>query len=203
MADSGKIKPVKQVSTNMARNSMVHAEHAAPEVTLYGRIAGGIVGHVGVPKNDLHFTVVIADPYSGIFGLDGQPSTDIRPSLHRIGSTFDNFKLITAKFYYNTLPDSPVIKISISPPAGMSGHVFAQSLIRHAYNFASYNLPYSIPKHLVREVMIDGEYNSSSYVAGLLYSVMGYVPKIETAGYQTPGWDQPIPSSYFKGEAIR
>jgi hypothetical protein len=51
--------------------------------------------------------------------------------------------------------------------------------------------------------MIEGEYNSSSFVAGLLRSVMGYVPNIDVPGFQVPGWDTPIPSSYFKGEAIR
>jgi len=48
-----------------------------------------------------------------------------------------------------------------------------------------------------------GEYNSSSYVAGLLRSVMGYVPLISTPGYQVPGWESPMPGHYFKGEAIR
>jgi hypothetical protein len=51
--------------------------------------------------------------------------------------------------------------------------------------------------------MVEGEFNSSSYVAGLLKSVMGYVPKLYIQEYQTPGWDSPIPSSYYKGEAIR
>jgi hypothetical protein len=46
--------------------------------------------------------------------------------------------------------------------------------------------------------MQQGEFNSSSFMAGLLYSVMGYVPKISTPGYQTPGWESPVPSSFFR-----
>ena len=48
-----------------------------------------------------------------------------------------------------------------------------------------------------------GEYNSGSYLAALLQSVMGYVPQISVMGYQAPGWESPMPSHFFKGEAIR
>jgi len=47
------------------------------------------------------------------------------------------------------------------------------------------------------------EYNSSSYLAALLRSVMGTVPVIRVAGYQVPGWENPMPLHFFKGEAIR
>jgi len=33
--------------------------------------------------------------------------------------------------------------------------------------------------------------------------VMGYVPELRVAGYQTPGWEEPMPLHFFKGEAIR
>ena len=46
--------------------------------------------------------------------------------------------------------------------------------------------------------MLRGEYNSSSFIAGLLNSVYGYAPKISFPGYQMPGWDNPIPSHYFR-----
>jgi len=51
--------------------------------------------------------------------------------------------------------------------------------------------------------MRSGEYNSSSYLAGLLKSVMGYVPLISISRYQAPGWEAPMPGHFFKGEAIR
>ena len=42
------------------------------------------------------------------------------------------------------------------------------------------------------------EYNSSSFVAGLLLSVYEYVPEVNFPGYQTPGWENPIPAHYFR-----
>lgn len=111
--------------------------------------------------------------------------------------------LIKTKVYNNQFPEKTVIEIVIDPPSGMSRTLFAQELARKACAFASYVLDYSFPKQLRQPVMIPGEFNSSSYMAGLLNSVMGYVPVIKTPGYQTPGWDTPIPASYFKGEAIR
>ncbi|MNR58696.1 hypothetical protein D3C85_1797530 [compost metagenome] len=51
--------------------------------------------------------------------------------------------------------------------------------------------------------MNPGEYNSSSYLAALLRSVMGSVPDLGVSGYQAPGWESPMPLHFFKGEAIR
>jgi hypothetical protein len=194
---------VAVVNTNTTRDSLVRVEHAAPTVALHGRIAGGAVGRLSLPRPALHLTIVISDPYSGIFGIDGQPTDDAHITLSRIGESLSHFKLIRVKFYYNELPTKTEIRLPVEPPHGMSGQVFAQALMRKAYDFVSYSLPYRFPKHIVRDVMVEGEYNSSSFAAGLLLSVMGYLPRIETPGFQTPGWDQPIPSSYFKGEALR
>jgi hypothetical protein len=167
------------------------------------RIAGGFVGFLGTPKNAVHMTVVVSDPYAGIFGMDGQPTADVYPSIKAPGQALDSFKLIKVQFYYNQLPTAVRLVIPIDPPPGMSGQVFAQTLIQKAYSFASYDLPYKLPKQLVRNVMVEGEYNSNSFAAGLLQSVCGYVPVIDTPGFQVPGWENPIPSSYFKGEARR
>ena len=198
-----------EAKTNTEINSVARAQHSEPTITLMGRVAAGRIGYLGVVgsgrKPDLHFTLVIDDAYSGIFGFDGQPTVDMSPSqiLKIGGRPFSHVKLIKTNFYRNQIPEKVIIKINMDPPSGMSKQAFAQELTRKALNFSSYTLPYSVPKLLVGEVMVEGEHNSSSYVAGLLQSVMGYVPEISTPGYQTPGWDTPIPASYFKGEALR
>ena len=91
----------------------------------------------------------------------------------------------------------------IEPTADMSAETFAQSLIGRAHNFASYAVDYSAPKHLGGDNLRAGEYNSSSYLAGLLTSVMGCAPVLVCPGYQTPGWENRLPSSLYKGEALR
>lgn len=193
----------KSTTSNTAQDSLVDVRHAPPKIELFGRVAADLLGKLSQPKTALHLTIVISDPYTGAFGIDGQPTDDMKVNIRDLGRTFSNFKLIRVKFYYNEFPTKIQVRIPVEPPAGMTQQVFAQSLIRKAYNFASYSLPYSFPKNVIKDVMVEGEYNSSSFVAGLLKSVMGYVPKIEVPGFQLPGWDMPIPSSYFKGEAVR
>ncbi|MBW8718591.1 MAG: hypothetical protein JF629_22890, partial [Variovorax paradoxus] len=86
---------------------------------------------------------------------------------------------------------------------GMSRQEFARQLVVNSQKFASYVSPYSAPKNILGSRMRPGEYNSSSYVAGLLKSVTGYVPLVSVPGYLTPGWESPMPAHYYKGEAIR
>lgn len=200
------------VKTNSVAASVARVQHSEPRVYLVGRIAAqfndevivggkrilprlgvGSLGLLGMGrKADLHFTLIVSDSYSGIFGFDGQPTFDA-----------GNRGSIRTQYYRNVLPSGTFIQIDVAPPVGMSQSVFAQKLVVQAYNFASHTLDYSVPEKLVGSTMVAGEYNSSSFVAGLLNSVMGHVPKIETPGYQTPGWESPVPASYFKGEALR
>jgi hypothetical protein len=176
-----------------------------PKFYLVGRIAGGLAGYVGgVLSPDLHFTVIIEDANGKTTGIDGQPTTDLNFSTNVRNNPVKDFKMLRTNFYWNEMPSGIKIKIPLEPPAGMSGFTFKQELMKKAYAFASYSLDYSLPKNINGRQMNRKEYNSSSYVAGLLNSVMGYVPKISTpGGYQTPGWETPIPASYFKGEAMR
>ena len=196
--------------TNPETGSVAKAQHSPPTVTLMGRVAANVLGHAGRlgpgGKTDLHFTLIIDDAYSGIFGIDGQFAVNTGLSIDRYdgsSGTLGNFAVIRSNFYRNELPSDALVQMKVDPPAGMSVQKFAQELIRNAHNFASFTAPYSVPKKIVMETMVEGEYNSSSYIAGLLRSVMGYVPALPTPGYQRPGWDSPIPASYFKGEALR
>lgn len=201
-------------TTNNNITSIAAVQHSEPTITLLGRVAGGSAGYVGLlgrgRKKDLHFTLIIEDSYTGIFGFDGQPASDpnSKPSMTEIGIGIfiptPNIKRavssikIKTNYYRNILPSGVVIKIKIDPPQGMPASVFASKLISKACGFADYEVDYSAPSGIIGETMIKGEHNSSSYIAGLLQSVMGYVPQISTPGYQTPGWDSPIPSEYFK-----
>jgi hypothetical protein len=203
-ATAYKKSPMTTRLTNETKNSHVNINKSDPEVWLYGRIAAGVVGKIGEIDSgpSLHFTVMIFDEYSGIFGVDGQPTFNFG-SIKHPAEILDNVKLIRTNFYDNTIPKGVVVKIKIKTPTAMNSQVFAQELKKRAHNFASFSLRYSAPKRLYGSTMLDGEYNSSSYVAGLLCSVMGSVPEISTPGYQTPGWENPIPLSYFKGEAFQ
>lgn len=177
-------------------NSVAQAQHSEPNVTLYGRIAADPVGYVSWPDPpDLHFSIIIDDAYSGITVIDGQPSL-LEAGVRNLG-------LIRTNRYTNSLPGGAVVKSPLNPPQGMSRQEFARQLVVNSQKFASYVSPYSPPKNIRGSVMRPGKYNSSSYVAGLLRSVMGYVPLVSAPGYQTPGWESPMPGHYYKGEAIR
>ncbi len=176
-------------------HSVAHAQHSEPNVTLYGRIAADPVGYVSWPSPDLHFSIIIDDAYSGITVIDGQPT------LLEAGRR--NFGLIRTNRHTNSLPGGAVVKIPLSPPQGMSRQEFARQLTVNSQKFASYVSPYSVPKNIRGAEMRPGKYNSTSYVAGLLRSVMGYVPLVSAPGYQIPGWESPMPGHYYKGEAIR
>ncbi|MEJ8853338.1 hypothetical protein WKW79_02085 [Variovorax robiniae] len=105
------------------------------------------------------FSLVISDAYSGITLIDGQPTMP--------GLGYENFKRITTNFQH-TIPENAKLRIPLRPPAGMSRQDFARKLMEKAQNFTSYVSPYSAPKHVHGSRMRPGEYNSSSYIAGLL-----------------------------------
>ncbi|MDB5825939.1 MAG: hypothetical protein JWQ73_159 [Variovorax sp.] len=181
--------------TNTKVGSVAQAQHSAPVCTLYGRIAASPLGRLGKPFPDLHLSLIIDDAYSGIVVIDGQPT------MNEVG--IKNALLIRTNTYENALPKGAVFQLSLSPPDKMSKQVFAQELVMRSLHFSSYVATYSFPEKVRGAKMNPGEYNSGSYLAGLLQSVMGYVPAISTPGYQTPGWENPMPRSFFKGEAMR
>lgn len=180
---------------NTNENSVGRAQHSTPTFTLYGRVAAGPAGLVGTPYPSLHISLVIDDAYSGLTVIDGQPTMG-EAGLH-------NVLRIRTNIYANTLPTDVVVKIPLAPPGGMSPEAFARTLMRRATDFSSYVSPYSFPARLRGDRMNPGEYNSSSYLAALLRSVMGSVPDLGVSGYQAPGWESPMPLHFFKGEAIR
>lgn len=210
-------KKTGAANTNETSGSIARLQHSEPTITLMGRVAGGVFGNVGLVgagrKQDLHFTIIIDDAYTGIFGFDGQPDApppEAKPSINAVlvDSMFPAFGVVQGRlkpnlkiktnYYRNTLPAGIVLQIIIDPPAGMAVSTFASKLIAKACGFANHKIDYSLPSGVIGITMVDGEYNSSSYISGLLNSVLGHVPVIHTGNYQAPGWDSPIPAKYYK-----
>jgi hypothetical protein len=184
------------VAMSTGTTTVVHAQHSEPNVTLYGRIAAGTVGYISWPDPpDLHFSIVIDDAYDGITVLDGQPT------LWEAG--IRNMALIRTNRHENSTPSGVRVRIPLRAPTGMTQQKFARQTVANSQKFVSYVAPYSAPKNIRGSRMRSGEYNSSSYVAGLLSSVMGRTPSISTPGFQVPGRENPMPGHFFKGEAIR
>lgn len=201
--DGEKAKPSGQKPTNTTLGSIVVVKHNPPQIELWGRIAAtavlGVVdgrkitiepGRINNKTPSLHFTIVILSDYYGIIGIDGQPTGTERG--------LEKTMFLRTNFYRNTFPGEIILKIKLTPSNGMSEEFFAQKLVKTAKNFKDYSVKYSLPDNLSGGKMLKGEYNSSSYISGLLNSVMGHIPQIKTPGYQTPGWENPVPSSYFR-----
>ncbi len=171
------------------------ALHSQPTFELHGRIAGNIVGLVSWPgPPDMHLSLVITDAYTGVTVIDGQPTY--------LEAGARNFLRITTNVS-RQFPNNVKLRLPLAPPSGMTPQEFALRLFEQAQNFTSYVAAYSAPAKVRGSRMRPGQYNSSSYLAGLLRRVMGYVPYIDTPGYQVPGWESPMPAHFFKGEAIR
>jgi hypothetical protein len=131
----------------------------------------------------------------GTVCIDGQPT------LFEAG--LKNAKLIRSNFYYDSLPTKIEVEQPLEPPFGMDPEEFAKRLYQLAQSFASYTEGYSSPAHLTGSAMKEGEYNSNSYLAGLLHSAMGSIPLLNLRAqdgtqYQAPGFETPIPDSYFR-----
>jgi hypothetical protein len=193
-----KTPAASDTSTAMSTGSttVAHAQHSEPNVTLYGRIAAGPVGDISWPDPpDLHFPIVIDDAYNGITVLDGQPP------LWEAG--IRNMALIRTHRYENSTPNGVRGRMPLRATQGMTQQEFARQIVVNSQEFVSYVAPCSAPKNTRGSRMRSGEYNSSSYVAGLLSSVMGCAPSLSTPGFQAPGRESPMRGHFFKGEAIR
>ena len=179
---------------------VVPLQPIAPRFALLGRVAADFLGRSGIPYTALHFTLAMFDTEWGTVCIDGQPT------LWEAG--IKNTRLIRSNFYYDSLPTKIEIEQEFLPPAGMEPEEFAKRLYQKAQSFSSYTEYYSPPDFFVRPVMHEGGYNSNSYMAGLLHSVMGSVPDLQLSAkdgtqYQAPGWESPLPDSSFKGESIQ
>jgi len=74
----------------------------------------------------------------------------------------------------------------------MSDCDFIRALISAAASYQS-NLPYSFPS-IPSGAMSSGQYNSNSFVSGVLQAVGATPPSINAGGqFQLPGYQNPIP----------
>jgi len=85
----------------------------------------------------------------------------------------------------------------VDPPAGMSDCDFIRALVSAAASYQD-NLPYSFPYISVLGLpdgtMTPGQYNSNSFVSGVLQAVGATPPPINGgSNFQLPGYQNPIP----------
>lgn len=163
------------------------------KVILAARIAAVAAGYVtwfNGREPSLHLTILLKN-YKDywVYGLDGQPDRLMQAPSR---------KLIISNFYRNVMPSGILATKPLAPPPRMSDEDFADALANAAHNFFGSTVNYSFPAKVTGRRMLFGEYNSSSFVAGLLRSVYGYVPLISFPGYAMPGWENPIPAHYFR-----
>jgi hypothetical protein len=176
------------------RSNMVIPQTRSTRVILAARVAARVAGYLSEANGrgtSLHFTILLENFRDyWVYGFDGQPD-----SMFQAPSK----KLIMSNFYRNRVPGGILGRMILPPPSSrMSEEQFADTLANGAHNFFSSTAHYSFPANIVGRRMLQGEYNSSSFIAGLLLSVCGYVPKVNFPGYQTPGWENPIPAHYFR-----
>jgi hypothetical protein len=175
-----------------------------PRAYLAARIAADPLGRLSklnLRGRALHFTILIENfRQYAVYGFDGQPDNVFQAPSR---------KLIISNFYKNTEPTNILFRSYLMPPyaAGYNApsgddrtadERFADDLANAAHNFFSSTEYYSFPAYVLGRRMLPGEYNSSSFISGLLKYVMGYIPRVKSPGYQTPGWENPIPSHYFR-----
>lgn len=193
-----------QMQQQAIKRPFAHVAARVPRAYLVARVAArpaGWASKLNQHGSSLHFTILLED-FRGyaVYGFDGQPD-DIFQAPSK--------KLIVSNFYRNREPSGILFRHFLVPPyiVGYARPIgddrsaeerFADELANAAHNFFSSTEHYSFPANIVGRRMLNGEYNSSSFIAGLLNYVMGYIPKVSAPGYQMPGWESPIPSHYFR-----
>jgi hypothetical protein len=84
------------------------------------------------------------------------------------------------------------VKRVVTAPAGMSDCDFIRALISAAASYQN-NVPYSLPS-IPSGAMSPGQYNSNSFVAGVLNAVGALPPSLNNGGrFQFPGYQNPLP----------
>jgi hypothetical protein len=100
---------------------------------------------------------------------------------------------LVAKFNYpGDAVSNAQFRQVVRPPAGMSDCDFIRALVSAAASYQD-ELPYSFPK-IPSGFMAPGQYNSNSFVSGVLQAVGATPPSINAGGkFQLPGYQNPIP----------
>jgi len=103
---------------------------------------------------------------------------------------------LVAVFNYpgDAVANTQIAGQKVFPPVGMSDCDFIRNLISAAASYPG-NLPYSFPS-IPSGAMAPGQYNSNSFVSGVLGAVGANPPAIDTGTggqFQVPGYQNPIP----------
>ena len=156
------------------------------KVEIQGNVAGGDLGNRTDPRS-LHLSVSISDGYAGLTVLNGQPR----------GPGW--FCMLCLNSEATAAAHGPIVwgPHALAIPAGMTSTSFANALVGATNQYANYLVPYSMPS-LPSGAMNSWQFNSNSWVAGLLYSVTGGIPAYTFAPDQAPGYANPVPSWTFR-----
>ncbi len=139
----------------------------------------------------------LTSPTSGHLALWLEPDKPCEcsnvPAMQTIGAQPVSGKLVTTYSYPKDSPNRADFIQLLDPPPGMSDCEFINALIDAARSYRN-DLPYSLPHNLAGR-MDAGEYNSNSFISGVLQAVGVHPPVIEAGGksYQFPGYQNPIP----------
>jgi RHS repeat-associated protein len=157
------------------------------KVLLSGHMAAGPGGRVTHP-NSYHFALNL-NPDDACKCKGQWPLT--------LGGQPLNGKLIGAYNYPgDSLANAQFTQV-VPTPQGMTDCEFIKALMHASYRYHN-NLPYSFPRIGLIPFLPDGEmapgtYNSNSYISGILVRAGAMPPIIAGDGFQTPGYENPIP----------
>ena len=174
-----------------ARDPNVFIDPAGLEAQIVGHLAGGPVGRLTSP-NSYHLAIQLnpgkdCDP-GGVKTLGGQPS-----------GNFANGNLVSKPNYPGDSKDIAYTQ-AIPTPEGMSDCEFLKRLIKASGTYCNC-LKYSKPDVSMMPGVSDGNmpagnYNSNSFVSGVIESAGGKPPVLQTGGaWQAPGYQNPVPIS--------
>ena len=174
-----------------ARDPNVFIDPAGLEAQIVGHLAGGPVGRLTSP-NSYHLAIQLNPgkdcDLGGVKTLGGQPS-----------GNFANGNLVSKPNYPGDSKDIAYTQ-AIPTPEGMSDCEFLKRLIKASGTYCNC-LKYSKPDVSMMPGVSDGNmpagnYNSNSFVSGVIESAGGKPPVLQTGGaWQAPGYQNPVPIS--------
>jgi len=168
-------------------------------VYISGHTAAAPIGQVFTPPSYHLSLVLIPDdplPFQGQSGWGPKQGTGVGPyPSQTLGAHSDILLMLrsTPNYSSDNLQSGQYSQIIPTPP-GMTDTQFINNLVKASSCFKG--VPYSFPDRT--GYMGAGEYNSNSYVTGLIVAAGGTPPSLTMNGqWQALGYSNPIPSSSF------
>lgn len=197
-------------------SAVIETENNAVYVS--GHLAGGRAGKQTSPQSNHLSLVLIPDNPEDFKGQKGWQSWDDERVVSMIGGQprLGNNLLNLVSIPNNPddgLGDSTYVQ-RVPTPAGQTDTQFISNL-RAADQSYNNNLGYSFPTvkptifsplglSTPSGFMLPSDYNSNSYVAGIIKAAGGTPPSIHTGGdFQVPGYSNPIPLPFSAGAIKR